>query len=331
MAPPPARRTSWVDSIATEPTPTGVRYDEILLGAEDRPKLRSAVGILSGLLLFFVLTPLVGVGVSWLGWVLLRPGVDFSAWSKALNAYEHPWGMLSGHLALAMLIPISLAMVLFVHRRHPKWLASVRPWFRWRYLLLSLGLALVLFNVVLLVQNLGQPFGTLQPQPGFWVFLVVIVLTSPLQAAAEEFFFRGYLLQAFHTFAPRSPWFGVVCSAALFALFHGTQNLPLFLDRFCFGVLVGVLVVKTGGLEAAIGAHAINNVLAFTYAGLHSTIAEVKATQVIGWGDFAWDVAGFGLFAVVAVLLGRRLGLATTTPGTRKPEGVDPWDPATRS
>ena len=59
--------------------------------------------------------------------------------------------------------------------------------------------------------------------------------------------------------------------------------------------------------------------------GLASTIAQVKATQVIGWVDFGWDVAGFGVYTVLAILLGRRMGLATTTPGVKKPDGVDPW------
>ena len=61
------------------------------------------------------------------------------------------------------------------------------------------------------------------PQPGFWGFLVVIVLTSPLQAMAEEIFFRGYLLQALGSLVAR-PWFGVVVSALVFALLHGLQN-----------------------------------------------------------------------------------------------------------
>lgn len=316
---------SWVDRFASQPTPGGVRYDEILLGDEDRLKLRSAAGILTAILLFFTVATSVSQLMGWLGWVLLTPGGEYIDWLRALGRFEHPWGMLSGHLALAMLIPISLAVVLFVHRRHPKWLASVRPLFRWRYLLLSMVLAFVLFNLVLFAQQLGHPFPALRPQQDYWVFLVVILLTSPLQAAAEEFFFRGYLLQSFHTLA-RSPWFGVVCSAALFALFHGTQNLALFLDRFAFGVLVGVLVVRTGGLEAAIGAHVVNNLMAFSYAGLYSTIADVKATQTIGWIDLAWDLAGFGVFTVLAVLLGRRLQVAVTTPGTRTLDGVDPWD-----
>lgn len=316
---------TWVDRIATEPTPSGVHYDEILLGAADRPKLRSSIGIVTALLLFFVLATAVAQLLNWFGWLVLQPGGTYVDWLRACVAFATPWGMLSGHLALATLIPISMAVVLFVHRRNPDWLASVRPWFRWRYLVLSMVLALVVFNLFLFLQHLGQPFPTLQPQPNYWIFLVVILLTSPLQAAAEEFFFRGYLLQSFHTLAPRSPWFGVVCAAALFALFHGTQNIPLFLDRFLFGVMVGVLVVKTGGLEAAIGAHVINNVLAFSYAGLYSTIAQVKATQTIGWVDLGWDLAGFGTYTVLAILIANRLKLATTTPGTRAPESVDPW------
>ncbi len=305
---------SWVDAFASEATPGGVRYDEILTGAADQQKLRSVVGILTGVLLFFFGASLVSQLLGGLGWLLLSPGGDFADWLRALSRFDNPWGMLSGHLALATLIPISFGVVLFVHHRRPRWLGSVRPWFRWRYLLLSMLLALVLFNLVLFVQHLGASFPTLQPQADYWVFLVVILLTSPLQAAAEEFFFRGYLLQAFQTLVPRTPWFGVVCSALLFALFHGTQNLPLFLDRFAFGLLAGALVVRTGGLEAAIGAHVVNNLMAFSYAGLYSTIAEVKATQTIGWIDLVWDLAGFGLFTVLAILLGRRLRLDVTTP-----------------
>ncbi|MBK8459371.1 MAG: CPBP family intramembrane metalloprotease [Micropruina sp.] len=122
------------------------------------------------------------------------------------------------------------------------------------------------------------------------------------------------------------PWFGVVTSAAIFALFHvSQQNLPLFLDRFAFGVLAGVLVVRTGGLEAAIGAHVVNNVLAFVSAGLVTSIAEVKAIQQVGWSEAAWDLAGFTFFTLAALWLGRRMNVATHTPGQRRAEDLDPW------
>ena len=51
--------------------------------------------------------------------------------------------------------------------------------------------------------------------------------------------------------------------SVVFALLHGTQNLPLFADRLVFGLLAGLLVWRTGGLEAGIAAHVINNVFAY--------------------------------------------------------------------
>ena len=65
------------------------------------------------------------------------------------------------------------------------------------------------------------------------------------------------------------PWFGVVVSAVVFALLHGLQNPPLFVDRLAFGLLAGWLVWRTGGLEAGIAAHVVNNVFAYVMAGSH--------------------------------------------------------------
>ena len=91
-----------MNRFASEPTPSGVTYDEILLGASERPRLRSAVGIMSALLLFFSFATAVGQLVNWVGWLILRPGGEYVDWLRASAAFTTPWGMLSGHLALAM-------------------------------------------------------------------------------------------------------------------------------------------------------------------------------------------------------------------------------------
>lgn len=318
-----------VDAFATAQPRPGVAYHEVL-DTDDGPQaphyrkaLRGTAGVMLGVLTFTVLFPLVGLGLMWLAWVLSGAPGDFTAFRAAAVRFENPQGMLVAHLTLAMLIPLSMALVLVVHRMHPRWLHSVQPGVRWRLLLACLLVAAVVLNAVLVLSVLGQPVAV-SPQPWFWAFLPVILLTSPLQAAAEEYFFRGYLIQAIHPMASRSPWFGVIGAAAIFALFHGTQNLPLFLDRFGFGVLAGVLVVKTGGLEAAIAAHTVNNVFAFVYAGLTSTIAEVKATQVIGWSEAAWDLAGFAAYTLAAIWVARRMRAATATPGPRLPQVSTP-------
>ena len=136
----------------------------------------------------------------------------------------------------------------------------------------------------------------------------MIILTSPMQAAAEEIFFRGYLMQALGSLVAQ-PWFGVVVSSVVFALLHGTQNLPLFVDRLAFGLLAAILVWRTGGLEAGIAAHVINNVCAYLIAGLTTLDRRPEGDQEISWLDAAFDVGGFALFALLAYLVFRLLKL----------------------
>ena len=96
------------------------------------------------------------------------------------------------------------------------------------------------------------------------------LLTTPLQSAAEEYLFRGYLSQAIAGWI-RRPAVGAVVAAvvtaALFSLAHAPGDLPTFLDRFAFGLAASAVVWLTGGLEAAIVLHAVNNVLVFVLAG----------------------------------------------------------------
>ena len=322
----PAGVGAGLGVLATRQPPPGVRYPHVLeVGEADGaprwlPVVRGLFGVGLGLLTFLALTPVVIQLALAIGWSLAGNPGSFADYAAAGRAFETPAGMVASHLGLAVLLPLSWALVLVVHRVHPRWLHSVQPGFRWRYGLGALLIGLLVLNGVLFLTGQGWTW-QLQPQPDFGWFLVAILLTSPLQAAAEEYFFRGYLLQALQS-ALRGPWLGVVASALLFALFHGTQNLPLFLDRFGFGLLAGVLVVRTGGLEAGIAAHVANNVSAFVWAGLTSTIADVKATRVIGWLDAGVDLLGFALFTAAALWLGRRMALATTTPGVVSPTGA---------
>ena len=120
-------------------------------------------------------------------------------------------------------------------------------------------------------------------QPGFWGFLVVIVLTSPIQAMAEEIFFRGYLLQALGSLVS-TPWFGVIVSSVVFALLHGTQNLPLFVDRLRLRAAGGRPGLADRRARGRIAAHVVNNVFAYVIAGLTSSIAALKAIRrSAGW------------------------------------------------
>ena len=95
-----------------------------------------------------------------------------------------------------------------------------------------------------------------------------MLLLTPLQAAGEEYAFRGYLTQAFGgLFAPAAWARGRSSPALLFALAHGcarrsrssSTGSPSASWPAC-------LVILTGGLEAGIAMHVLNNLLAFGLA-----------------------------------------------------------------
>ena len=289
--------------------PDCAAYPQILRG-ESYLWWRSVLGVIFGLSLFVLVTTVVSRALVMLFWAATSGDQMIGDYFARAFAFEQPLGMLAVNLGLATLIPISWALMAMIHHMRPRWLSSVQPRIRWGYLFGCLAIAAVVLNgVLLLSRTAGEPLN-FDPQPGFWGFLAVIVLTSPIQAAAEEIFFRGYLLQALGSLVAK-PWFGVVVSSVVFALLHGTQNLPLFVDRLGFALLAGLLVWRTGGLEAGIAAHVINNVFAYVIAGLTTSIAELKGIQGISWVHAGFNVGGFAVFALVAYGLSRLTKLRT--------------------
>ena len=266
-------------------------------------------GAVVGLGLYLLLVQVVSLATVRLVWGITHP-VDYRTYFAQAFAYERPVGLLAANLGIAVLIPISLVLVLVVHRARPRWVFSVLPGVRWRYLLICLAASLVVLVAMQLVLEAVAPSGQVRTQTGFWGFFAVIVLTSPLQAAAEEVFFRGYLMQALGSFVSR-PWFGVVMSALVFALLHGTQNLALFVNRLAFGLLAGVVVRWVGGLEAGIAAHVANNLVAFLWAGLTSSIAALRAVQSLTWVQSGVQILGFVLCAAAALGVTRLMRLRT--------------------
>lgn len=308
---PTLSRTTWGTGGLAEPA-AGTAYSQLLRG-NSYAWWRSALGVLLALSLWLLLGGAVGGLILTAAHGLGHAGMPQADFLAAAQRYEFWEGMLASNVQLALGIPVALLMVWQWHQVRPGFLLSVQGRLRPRYLLLSLGLAVVVFAIYIATMPLRGGTLTWNPQPGFLGFLVVILLVTPFQAAAEEFLFRGYLLQALGSLVSRA-WFGVVASALLFALFHGTQNVPLFLSRFAFGLVVGWLVLRTGGLEAAIAAHVVNNVFAFILAGVTSTISAARTLTAVGWLQTFTDVGVYLVFSLLAAALAWRLGVPRTVP-----------------
>lgn len=300
-------------SRTVQPPPAAVAYTGVLRSeAVTTGAFTSLVGVLLVLAGYSLALPVIAFVVLGAVWLVRGQPGSFVDYQAAALGFETIDGMVATHLAIASMVVLTMFTVRYVHLRQPRWLSSVQPGFRWRFALACLLVATVVLNGVYWISRIGNPFDW-NPDAHFGWWLVVIVLTSPLQAAGEEFFFRGYLLQAAGSLA-RSPWLAVLVSAVVFAAFHGTQNLPLLVDRFGFGLLAGGLVVITGGLEAAVAAHAVNNVFAFSYAAAAGGIAQARTIQNSTWATTGWNLLAYALVVLVCWLIGRRMQVATRTP-----------------
>jgi membrane protease YdiL (CAAX protease family) len=256
----------------------------------------------------------------------------------ALDRLDGSGPVLPSYLALvnlswAVAIVLTWAVLALVHRRRPGWLASVVGRFRWRWFAACLGLALVSLVLTLVVSALLPSQGEGVDVSGglndftskLRDFILVVVLLTPLQAAGEEYAFRGYLTQAVGRLVDPvwpSRVVAVVVPAVLFALAHGLgQDWPIFVDRLSFGLLAGCLVILTGGLEAGIAMHVLNNFLAFGLAIAFGDMTSALTPTGGSWWALPVTLTQSLSFLVLTVLVARAGRLQTRT---EPPELVAP-------
>ena len=281
-----------------------------------RPVLGILTLIASGLVIMpLLLIPVLAVAVALQG----GAGSYGDRITDALSLTSvTPAAMLYLNLALASLVLVAMGIMRFLHRLRPRWLASVRPGIRWRFLFACFGLSLVALFVSLIVGSFlpGETTGAMGqaafPTGQLLATAIVILITTPLQALGEEYAFRGYLMQAFGSLT-RSRVAAVLITATLFALAHGVQNFPLFFDRFAFGLMAGLTVVLVGGLEAGIALHVMNNLLAFAVAIAYNQLSGTLNVAEASWWQVPVTITQNGVYLVLVVLVARSMGLHTTT------------------
>ncbi|HSU03646.1 MAG TPA: CPBP family intramembrane glutamic endopeptidase [Nocardioides sp.] len=288
---------------------------------------RSIVGGLLALLLVFALVPLVAGGVFFV--LLLAAGNSASEAAAVLDvtAEATPAGLALLNVVIALAIPVTWAVTWWLHGLKPRWLSSVAPRLRWGYLLVCLVLSVVALvasvgvSLLLPVVPAEAPVGEINDfTDRTRDFLLVILLLTPLQAAGEEYLFRGYLTQAFGSLAGvarrTSQVLAVLGPALIFALFHGfSQDAPVFFDRFAFGVVAGILVIRTGGLEAAIAMHVLNNFLAFGLAlAFGDLTTALNASGERSWWMILSTLTQSLVYLGLATWVAKAMGLVNVGP-----------------
>ena len=180
--------------------------------------------------------------------------------------------------------------------------ASSRGGWNWK---LYFKCLLIPLAVYIIVNVISIPFDNNPKTSTSQVSLITMVLSLiliPLQCIAEEYVFRGALMQALGSWF-KIPILAIVIQAIIFALLHSYDALGV-ISIAISGVVYGLLAWRTNGIEAGAAIHSINNLMGFYIValGLGSISSKVSLTE------FIVDVALTLISAAALYYIGNKKG-----------------------
>ncbi|MDZ8240939.1 MAG: CPBP family intramembrane glutamic endopeptidase [Nostoc sp. ChiQUE01a] len=176
----------------------------------------------------------------------------------------------------------------WLHKRKIKTLISADSSFKFQRLISGF-----LVWLIILIAFTGVDY-LIQPQVYSWsfdlaqwlpLFPLVLVLT-PIQTSAEEFLYRGYLLQGLGLLS-RQRLVLIIVTSFLFALPHLANpemqrgEIWVALQYFSWGVFFSAITLKDNRLELSLGAHAANNIFAFLLVNTKDSVIPTPAVLTI--------------------------------------------------
>ena len=270
-----------------------------------RPVLALVMGAATFLTLMLVLSLL---------WFVLDPSTLELTEASAIDPVD-PVTMLISNLMLAALIPATLVATRIGHWRPMGKVWSVAGRIRWGWLTRATLVTTLLWGTYLaLTWVLSGEQPTARPEHWGWLLLVT-VLTTPLQAAGEEVAFRGGIMQGVGAWISRPVLalvVSTVLSAATFALAHTSLDPWVLLDLATMAVACCYLTWRTGGLEAAIVLHVVNNMVITIgltlLGGIQDAYVTDQTTSTLGTAGLS--VVATAIMTAVLLWLARRSGIA---------------------
>lgn len=170
--------------------------------------------------------------------------------------------------------------------------------FRWNRFLIS-ALVWTIVSAIYLVINLKMDpsnFSVNNNTLSIITLSVISILFIPFQATFEEVIFRGYLMQGF-TVLLRNRFFPLILTSVFFGLMHALNPevrdfgfWTMIPQYVLFGLIFGVITILDDGIEAAMGAHAANNIFLCIMLTNKSSALQTPAVfeqhTVYPWSEF---------------------------------------------
>ncbi|MDO4260215.1 MAG: type II CAAX endopeptidase family protein [Actinomycetaceae bacterium] len=220
------------------------------------------LALLGGGLVWFILSNVVAI-------LLLIAFVD--NWEEILllvsgqggNPLENPVAVLLLLSTVALFIPPLFGAVRLIEWRKPGSLSSITGRLRWGLLVRALIVGIICsLPTIIITLTTGGTLADLGPMVPI---IIIAILFVPFQAAAEEYVFRGWAMQTLGGWGAPA-WLALILPVILFTAGHVQYGWIGMTDVAVFGLCAAWLTVRTGGLEAAIAFHVLNNLTAFALA-----------------------------------------------------------------
>jgi membrane protease YdiL (CAAX protease family) len=193
---------------------------------------------------------------------------------------------------------------------------------RWRLLAVGVALSAMVLGPVVIGDRLltaggsAPPFLAISPQAIDRVVFALSTLLLIPAAAAEELFFRGWLLRQTGVFL-RRPLTLLAVSAIGFSALHFDFSPDAFLSRALMGAGFAYMTLRLGGIEFSTGVHAVNNIMVVLFL---QPLTLGQAADTAGGADVSAlslieDVALVGGYILITELVAR-------SPALRRLAGV---------
>ncbi len=204
------------------------------------------------------------------------------------------WVVFVAAVALMMRLPLLLYV-------------TVAAQVRWRLLLVAMvlsaaALAPLVVAEWLLGPQTAAPVLAVSPLPGPRVLYALSTLLLIPAAAAEELFFRGWLLRQTSVLL-RRPAVLVAVTALVFSAAHLDFTPDAFLTRALMGAGFAYMTLRLGGIEFATGVHAVNNMVIALF--LQPLDYDQPAGAAFSAFSLVQDMALVGTYVLITELVAR--------------------------
>jgi membrane protease YdiL (CAAX protease family) len=213
-------------------------------------------------------------------------------------------------LALMLLIFVStmigiILVVKYIHKLRMIDITTTRTKVDWQRIFFSFGLWSVMSAVLTIASYYASPEDfvvNFKPIP-FLILVLISFTLLPIQTSAEEYIFRGYLMQGLGLLA-KNRWFPLVTTSVMFGLMHimnpevEKMGYIIMIYYIGTGFFLGIVTLMDEGMELALGFHAANNIV--TALLVTSEWSALKTESV--FKDISTPSVGFEVLVPVLII-----------------------------